>query len=256
MVMQHRGLGGMLKGALRILYPPQCLSCGNAVAGETGLCAPCWAETQFIAGPCCGRCGSPLPADGEADANRPKDAQLVCDDCMVIARPWRHGRATMVYAGTGRQLVLALKHADRPDLAPALGDWLARTAAPLIRPGMIVVPVPVHPWRLLKRKYNQSELLSAHVARAYDLRHCPEVLYRTRHSEGQDHKGVSDRFANVAGTIAISRRHTARIEGCAVLLVDDVMTSGATLAQAAEALRAGGSGPISVAVVARAVKDH
>ncbi|TRW99700.1 ComF family protein [Paracoccus sp. M683] len=246
----------MLKGALRILYPPQCLSCSDPVSAEGGLCGSCWADAHFITGPACGRCGAPLPADGEAAGDRPVDAQMICDDCMVMARPWRHGRAALVYSGTGRQLVLALKHADRPDLAPALGDWLARAARPLIRPGMVVVPVPVHPWRLLRRKYNQSELLSAHVAQAFDLKHRPELLHRTRHTEGQDHKGVSDRFANVAGSITVSRRHAARIEGRAVLLVDDVMTSGATLAQAAEALRAAGSGPISVAVVARAVKAH
>lgn len=254
MVMQHKGLGGMLKGALRILYPPQCLSCSDPVSAEGALCGTCWADAGFITGPACCRCGAPLPDEG--DAGRAKDAQLICDDCMAIARPWRHGRAAMVYAGTGRQLVLALKHADRPDLAPALGDWLARAAQPLIRPGMIVVPVPVHPWRLLRRKYNQSELLSAHVAATFGLEHRPELLQRTRHTDGQDHKGVSDRFANVAGSIAASRRHAPRLQGRAVLLIDDVMTSGATLAQSAEALRSAGSGPISVAVVARAVKAH
>ncbi|WP_299906133.1 ComF family protein [uncultured Paracoccus sp.] len=254
MVMQHRGLGGMLKGALRILYPPQCLCCADPVATEGALCGRCWSEAEFITGACCGRCGAPLP--GEVETSGGREVQLVCDDCLVIARPWRHGRAAMVYSGTGRQLVLALKHADRPDLAPALGDWLARAARPLIRPGMLVVPVPVHPWRLLKRKYNQSELLSSHLAQVFDLEHRPEFLARTRHSEGQDHKGVADRFANVAGSIRASRRHAARLQGRAVLLVDDVMTSGATLAQAAEALRAAGSGPISVAVVARAVKAH
>lgn len=252
MVMQHKGLSAMLKGALRILYPPQCLCCADPVSAEGALCGRCWSEAEFITGACCGRCGAPLPGEGETA--REREAQLICDDCLVIARPWRHGRAAMTYAGTGRQLVLALKHADRPDLAPALGDWLARAARPLIRPGMVVVPVPVHPWRLLKRKYNQSELLSAHVAGVFDLEHRPEVLRRSRHSEGQDHKGVADRFANVAGSIAASRRHAARLEGRAVLLVDDVMTSGATLAEAAEALRSAGSGPISVAVVARTVK--
>lgn len=256
MVMQHRGLGGMLKGALRILYPPQCLSCADPVSGENGLCARCWADSHFITGHACCRCGAPLPGDEDAGLDRAADTQSICDDCMMIARPWRHGRAAMIYAGTGRQLVLALKHADRPDLAPALGDWLARAARPLIRPGMVVVPVPVHPWRLLKRKYNQSELLASRVASVFQLPCRPAVLHRTRHTEGQDHKGVSDRFANVAGSIAVSRRDRSRIEGLPILLVDDVMTSGATLAQAAEALRAAGSGPISVAVVARAVKAH
>lgn len=254
--MQHKGLSGMLKDALRILYPPQCLCCGDPVSAEAALCGRCWSEAEFITGTCCSRCGAPLPGGAGGEAARGGEAQLICDDCLVIARPWRHGRAAMVYAGTGRQLLLALKHADRPDLAPALGDWLARAARPMIRPGMVVVPVPVHPWRLLKRKYNQSELIAAHVARVFGLGHLPGALQRIRHTEGQDHKGVSDRFANVAGSIGVNRRQAARLEGRAILLIDDVMTSGATLAEAAEALRAAGSGPISVAVVARAVKAH
>ncbi|MBU3031247.1 ComF family protein [Paracoccus sp. XHP0099] len=244
-----------MKGALRLLYPPQCLGCGQPVGGAgdagAGLCAECWRETRFITGTACGRCGAPLPDDG---SGAPQET-LICDDCLSIARPWRHGRAAMVYAGTGRQLVLALKHGDRPDLAPALAGWLSRAAAPLIRPGMIIAPVPLHPLRLLKRKYNQAALVSAHLARARGLEHVPDLLLRRRQTEGQDHRSVSDRFANVAGAIAANPRRAARAEGRAVLLIDDVTTSGATLAASAEALLAAGSGPVSVAVLARAVKD-
>ena len=95
-------------------------------------------------------------------------------------------------------------------------------------------------------------LLAAQIARAHDLPHRPALLVRTRHTEMQDHRGVADRFANVAGALRVAPRHTAAVRGRAVLLVDDVMASGATAAAAAEALIAAGSGPVSVAVLARA----
>lgn len=244
-----------MKGALRLVYPPQCLACGAPVAEEGGLCPDCWREAEFIQGSCCGRCGVPLPGDGLEDAADEAAGLLVCDDCLAVQRPWLRGRAALVYRGTGRKLALMLKHGDRLDLAPALGDWLARAALPLVRPDMLVVPVPVHLRRLLKRKYNQAEMLSARVARAHGLAHEPRLLRRTRHTPMQDHGSVGDRFANLDGALVVPARMAPRVQGRAVLLVDDVMASGATLAAAAQALRAAGSGPVSVVVLARAVKD-
>ena len=244
-----------MKGALRLLYPPQCVACGAPVAGGTEgpgqLCPARFPDTRFITGTACARCGVPLPDDGTSLP----DPTLTCDDCMVMARPWGQGRAAMVYAGTGRRLVLALKHRDRPDLAPALAGWLARTAAPLMQPDTIVAPVPLHLQRLLKRRYNQAALISGRVARAHGALHLPDLLIRRRHTPGQDHRGVGDRFANVAGALGVNPRRMAALAGRPVLLVDDVMASGATLSAATDALLAAGSGPGPVAVLARAVKD-
>ena len=244
-----------MKGALRLLYPPQCVACGAPGAGGTEgpgqLCPACFPDTRFITGAACSRCGVPLPDDGTSLP----DPTLTCDDCMVMARPWGQGRAAMVYAGTGRRLVLALKHGDRPDLAPALAGWLARTAAPLMQPDTIVAPVPLHLRRLLKRRYNQAALISGRVARAHGALHLPDLLIRRRHTPGQDHRGVGDRFANLAGALEVNPRRMAALAGRPVLLVDDVMASGATLSAATDALLAAGSGPVSVAVLARAVKD-
>lgn len=240
-----------MKATMGVVFPPQCPGCGAVVAENGGLCADCWRDTEFI-GPCaCGRCGAPVPGDGAPVRD---EAALLCDDCLVIDRPWRRGRAAVVYAGTGRRLALALKHGDRVDLAPVLGQWVGRAAAPLVRPGMLVVPVPVHPRRLMARKYNQAALLSAQVARMHGLRHMPGALIRTRHTPMQDHGSVSDRVGNVAGALAVPARSRAGIEGRAILLVDDVMASGATLAAATAALHEAGSGPVAVAVLARAVK--
>ena len=238
-----------MKAGRTILFPPQCLDCGAGVAEDGALCPACWREAEFIGACLCDTCGIPLPGDGGTEAG------LRCDDCLARPRPWTRGRAAVVYAGSGRRLVLALKHGDRPDLAPALGRWLAAAAAPLVAPGMVVVPVPLHPRRMLSRKYNQAALLGAAVARIHGLRLEAAGLRRVRHTPMQDHGSVGDRFANVEGAIRVADRVRARLEGRPVLLVDDVMASGATLAAAARALAEGGAGPVSVAVLARAVKE-
>ncbi|SIS88365.1 ComF family protein [Paracoccus saliphilus] len=260
MGMEHKVLRRPIKAVLRMLYPSQCLACGQIVMSEgndalpqraaTDLCPDCWQDTHFISGLACTRCGAPLPDDGID-----YDQDVTCDDCLAFPRPWHDGRAAILYSGTGRKLVLTLKHGDRPDLAPALAGWLSVAAAPVIRPGMIVAPIPLHFRRLLKRRYNQSALLARHLAKAHGLPHIPDLLLRKRHTPAQDHRGVSDRFANISGAIMVNPRRISCISGKPVLLVDDVMTSGATLAAATEALLAAGSGPVFVTVLARAVKD-
>ena len=241
MGLEHRVLSGAMKAALQVLYPPQCLSCGAGV-GDTGgvhLCAECWPEARFITGACCDCCGVPLPDDGSG----PEEV-LVCDDCLAAVRPWSRGRSALVYDGTARRLILALKHGDRLDLAP------------LVQPGMIVAPVPLHLRRLMRRKYNQAAQVSARVARSLGLDHRANLLVRARHTASQDHRDAAERFLNQQDALAVNRRCASLLQGRPVLLVDDVMASGATMTAAAMALLAAGSGPVSVAVLARAVKDH
>ncbi|MBS0564399.1 MAG: ComF family protein [Proteobacteria bacterium] len=237
-----------IESVLRAIFPPSCVGCGAQVASDFGLCGDCRRETAFIGGLVCDRCGTPLAGE---DEGRPE----VCDDCLSLARPWARGRAVLLYKGRGRDMVLALKHADRLDLVRPMAGWLARAAAPILEPGMVLAPVPLHWRRLLRRRYNQSALLSRALARAAELDHCPDLLVRQRATASQDGKGRDERHANLAGALAAHPRRRHHLLGRHVLLVDDVMTSGATLAAAADACLAAGAGQVSVLALARVAKD-
>ena len=237
-----------MQALLHVVYPPQCLSCDARVTTDFGLCANCWRDTPFITGLSCTKCGTPLPGDDDA-------AEVLCDDCLTIARPWTQGRAALMYQGNGRKLVLSLKHGDRIDLARPVAGWMARAAQPLLQPGMLVAPVPLHWLRLIKRRYNQAALLSSAIAKLAGLDHCPDLLQRRRNTGSQDGLTRDGRFANMADALTAHPRRVRLIEGRHVLLVDDVMTSGATLSSAAEACIAAGAKGISVLVMARVAKD-
>lgn len=237
-----------LQGALQLLYPPQCISCSEPVQSEFGLCSDCWRETPFISGLVCDQCGIPLPGTDPLE-------RAICDDCMSMARPWDRGRSVFLYRDNGRQLVLALKHGDRMDLARPMASWLTKAAGPILQPDMLVVPIPLHWMRLFRRRFNQAALLSRGVARAAGLEHCPDALVRCRHTGSQDGKTRETRFANLVGAFRVPKGREKRVDGRNILLVDDVMTSGATFAAATEALFSAGARSVSVLGLARVAKD-
>lgn len=203
---------------------------------------------SFIAGLVCDKCGTPLPGEDEGRAE-------YCDDCLTIARPWDRGRAVCLYRDKGRDLVLSLKHADRLDLIRPMADWLARAVRPILAEGMIAAPIPLHWTRLLRRRYNQSALLCRAMAKRVGIDHCPDLLVRPRKTESQEGKSRDQRFANLESAFRVHPRRKGKMVGRHVLLVDDVMTSGATFAAAADACYATGASQVSILVLARVAKD-
>ncbi len=237
-----------MQSLLRLAFPPQCVSCGSLVDQEFGLCGACWRDTHFIAGLACHQCGTPLPGSDAGES-------AVCDDCIAIARPWRRGRAVLVYRDNARRLVLALKHGDRMDLVRPAARWMAAAAMPWIEEDSVIVPVPAHFTRMLRRRYNQAAALGLALARITGRPCLPDLLCRARRTRIQDGMSREDRFRNLSGAIHPARAASGRLAGRAVLLVDDVMTSGATLAAATEAARAAGAREVDVLVLARVAKD-
>ncbi|MFV0360908.1 ComF family protein [Tropicimonas sp.] len=236
------------RGLSRIIYPPACLTCNAIVGTEGAFCGPCWRETPFIAGLVCDLCGVPLPGD---DPGEP----VLCDDCLRIARPWSRGRAAMLYRGNARRFVLMFKHADRTELARPAARWMAAAGCGLLLPGMIVAPVPLHWRRLFLRRYNQSALLAQALGRETGLTCLPDLLQRPRHTGTQEGRNRDARFANLQGAIRVHPRRARQIKDRPVLIVDDVMTSGATFAAAAEACLAAGAADVRVLALARVAKD-
>jgi ComF family protein len=237
-----------LQTAVSLIYPARCLGCGCSVTSDFGLCGSCWRDTAFIGGAICDCCGVPLP--GQAD-----DEILTCDDCLAEAKPWQKARSALVYKGNGKRLVLALKHSDRQEIAKPAAVWMARAMADLPTRNMLVSPVPLHWTRMVKRRYNQAALLAQALARQTGLPVCPDLLQRKRRTKSMEGMTREVRFTSVRGAIEVHARRRHRIISRPVLLVDDVMTSGATLSAAADACLAAGSGPVFAVTLARAVRD-
>ncbi len=235
-----------MQRALSLIYPDQCILCETRVEQRGGLCAECWRETPFLTGLVCDACGSSLPGEGHE--------QEYCDGCLTTPRPWEAGRAALSYRDAGRRVVLALKHADRLDLVPACSEWMARAGRALLTEDMMLVPVPAHWTRLLTRRYNQAAELCRGLSYLTGLETAPDALLRTARTPKQDGMTVDERFANLAGAIAPNPKARSDLKGRRVCLVDDVMTSGATLSSAMEALFEAGAERVCVLVLARAEK--
>ncbi len=236
-----------LQTAIRAIYPPECLGCGAPSETDKALCGPCWRECRFLSPPYCDRCSLPLPGDAS-------ESELLCDICLSAGRGWSRGRAALLYDGTGRRISLALKHGDRQDLAGPAAKWMS-AIAPEQDLNTLVLAVPLHWTRFVRRRFNQAALLAGHVARDLKLDYCPDGLIRTRATPPLDRKSREERFDALSQVIEPHPRHASRIDGRDVLVVDDVMTSGATLSACAEACVSAGARNVDVLVLARVARD-
>ena len=230
-----------------LVFPPRCPSCGEAIAAQDGLCAQCWSELAIPGEPACALCQRPF---GGAAVG----AGAVCAPCL--AEPPRHDgiAAATLYNEASRKLVLAFKHGRRIALAPMLARLIA-ARLPVMDGAWLVVPVPLHPLRLWQRGFNQSALLAREIARLRGATLLVDGLVRRKRTPVLGGLGKAARARALTGAIAVRPRCRPVLNGAKVVLVDDVMTSGATSVACVGALRRAGAESVVVACFARVLDD-
>lgn len=230
---------------LNLIFPPQCLSCDSIVPTHGTLCAECWGGIHFITSPMCARCGLPFDYDIGDGA--------LCGECLRAPSSYSRARAAMRYDDHSRPLVTRFKYADQTLLAPIYGKWLLSAGRELISATDVIIPVPLYYWRFVGRRYNQSALLAQAIARHCALPVIPDGLLRKRATLPQAGLTRAQRADNVKGAFAANPKRAGQWRGKSILLVDDVMTTGATIEQCSKALLKGGAASVNVLTLARTV---
>lgn len=232
------------------VYPPRCIACQSGTETPMGLCGACWQQAHFFAGTVCDMCGVAVP-DISPHQSR-TETRVFCDSCTAQMPPWDQGRAAVAYDGIGRKIVLGLKYGDRLDMTPALAGWLSAAGAPFLTRNSLLIPVPVHWRRMVGRSYNPSLELAAALGRRIKARCQPNMLNRIGDPPRPRKGPRAQRPPIPSSAFLLSPRAHDLLRGKHLVLIDDVMTSGATLAACTDALRCAGPARINVLTLARA----
>jgi ComF family protein len=233
------------RAAVSLLYPPVCAACGAGAGEPHGLCARCWSSISFISRPLCERLGTPFAID--------LGGQLISPAAMADPPVFARARAVAGYDDIARELIHRLKYGDRLELARAMGGLMRLAGAELIADADLIIPVPLHRVRLWTRRFNQAAALGQVIAAGTGKPLATDILRRVKRTRPQVGLSRNERAENLQGALRVASGARARLEGRRILLVDDVLTTGATANAASRALLRGGASAVDLLTFARVI---
>ncbi len=229
-----------------ILLPPRCFVSGEFVEKNGTISPDVWKNLHFITKPFCSQCAHIFEFDtGEGE---------ICLSCQEKPPYFDAARAALKYDDYSKRIILSFKYADQIHSAKALGRWMVSCGGDLWSDTDLIVPVPLHRWRLLQRRYNQASLLAREISKQVEVLMSNSCLVRQKYTVSQGHKSSKERRLNVSGVFVVPEKKKAEINEKTILLVDDVLTSGATLNECARVLKEAGAKKVYVLCLARAQK--
>ena len=231
--------------AVDVILPPTCLACRMPVGEPGGLCPQCWTGAGFIERPYCERLGTPFPSD--------HGGALISPAALAEPPAYARARAVARYGDVVRDLIHLLKYGDRLDLSHALGRWMTRAGAELLTDADLLVPVPLHWTRLWQRRFNQSSALARAISDFSGVPTVDHLLARARATPPQFGLARSERARNVQGAFEVPKAHRIEAKGKKLVLVDDILTTGATVDACTKVLLRAGAARVDVLVLARVV---
>lgn len=238
-----------LNRLLDMVLPPRCPFTGEIVDLQGTISPAAWAELSFITAPFCHACGFPFEFAVPAGSS-----ENLCAACLFDRPEFTKARAALVYNDASRDIILGFKHGDRVHAVVPMVPWLRNAGAELLGEADVIVPVPLHRWRLIRRRYNQAAVMGQFLAKSTGVGFVADGLIRNRATQSQGHMNAKERHKNVKKAFAVHPKRTGQIKGKKIILIDDVYTTGATVRECVRALLDGGAAEVSVLTLARVIK--
>lgn len=234
---------------LKILVPRRCMQCRTLLQEHGYVCAACWSQLTFIAAPLCACCGIPLELSSDENP-----AELLCGACCQELPPYHQARAALLYDEFSKPFILGFKHGDALHPLPSMAEWMGQAGRELLARSDLLIPVPLHWRRLVKRRYNQAALLAQKVSTLSGIKVEPTLLIRTKNTPSQGHLTGEQRRQNVKSVFKVKAGKQALLNQKVITLIDDVYTSGATVNACAKVLLKAGAKEVNILTLARVAR--
>ena len=226
-----------------ICFPSTCYVCGEYI-DDQGLCGKCWSQIKWISAPTCPICGKPFEID----------TGLLCAECNAKKPYFDKAISVFEYNDHSKNIILKFKHADSTYLGNQLAQWMYRAGEAALKNSDIIIPVPIHFLKRLKRKYNQTEILANHLSKLSNIEYEPQILKKSRRTKSQEGLSRKQREENIRNSFSIDEKFAYKLKNKKIALIDDVLTTGSTVNECARILKKAGAKSVTVLTVARVTR--